>query len=70
MGLFIKIINDGSGDAKIGNYNYNVQVNEKLIASGHIKNFKRSRGWRELLRVLADADENKQMIELLGDALK
>lgn len=50
--LLIKIVNDGTGDVRIGNYNYEVLVNEEVIAKGRIEAHDRSERWPSLLRKL------------------
>ena len=60
--LLIKIVNDGSGDSKTGNYDYEVFVNKELIASGKVENHNREEGWRKLVRMLADQKEPKESV--------
>ncbi len=47
--LIVKIQNDGTGTKDIGNYRYQVLVNETVIESGDIKGHSRRNGWRQLL---------------------
>ena len=60
MGLFIKIINDGTGSKSYGNYNYEVSVNGKVIESGKITNYCRPKGAGQLIKLVGmDVDEKK-----------
>jgi hypothetical protein len=53
---YIKIVNDGTGNAEIGNYYYEVEDEYfKVIATGEYKNFHREEGIFSLLeKVLND----------------
>lgn len=51
--LQVKIVNDGTGNEKVGNYDYVVSVNSNIIAQGRLENFERKKGWESLLLVIA-----------------
>ncbi len=59
MGLFIKIINDGTGTKEIGHYDYKVLVNDTVIDSGRVENYERFNRWDSLLRRVVDDREKK-----------
>lgn len=48
--LIINITNDDTGDVKVGNYDYKVLINKKVIAKGRIENHDRKDRWPTLLR--------------------
>ena len=52
--LTVKIINDGTGDITVGHYNYEVAINNTVLYSGRVENFKRSKLIQGLLEVVAD----------------
>ncbi len=56
--LQIKIHNDSTGDVETGYYNYDVFINQTVIASGRIEGHKRREGWTSLVQKLVD-QENK-----------
>ena len=47
--LVITFQNDGTGTKKLGNYDWKVAVNGKLIASGRLKGYNRRMGWQGLI---------------------
>lgn len=47
--LLVKIVNDGTGTDKIGNYDWEVYINERMIASGRVEGHPRGDGWYGLL---------------------
>lgn len=52
--LVIKVKNDGTGDAEVGHYRYEVRINTRSIAVGRIRNHTRQWGWKSLIyRLLA-----------------
>ena len=51
--LTIKILNDGTGDEAVGNYDYQVWVNAETIAKGRVEGHKRLTGWQGLVQDLA-----------------
>ena len=53
--LIIKIQNDGTGTIEVGNYRYQVMVNDTVIESGVLAAHQRKNGWRALLLELVDA---------------
>ena len=61
--LLVKIINDGTGDHEIGNYNVEVSVTEKgklkVLGEVHVEGFKRQRRWLELLYDVLDKLETR-----------
>jgi len=63
--LIIKIQNDGTGDVKVGNYRYQVMVNDTVIESGEIKKHKRKEGWRGLLLNLVDQSSKSELEALI-----
>jgi hypothetical protein len=50
--LHIKIINDGTGDVRVGNYDYEVLINNEVIAKGRIEAHDRADQWPSLIRKL------------------
>lgn len=66
--LIIKILNDGTGDLRTGNYLYSVYVNENLIALGKIKNHKRAKGWRNLVKMIIKQEEKQDKKQLNENA--
>ena len=50
--LIIKIVNDGTGDRVIGNYRYQVMINDIVIESGEVKQHERRLGWQKLVSLL------------------
>lgn len=64
--LIIKIQNDGTGTVEVGNYRYQVMVNETVIESGEVKGHKRiKRGWRGLLLDLVDQSSKSELEALI-----
>ena len=59
--LHIKITNNLSHPKRpeYGNYDYEVFVNDKVIASGSIENHLRDLGWPELVERLLEAHNNE-----------
>jgi hypothetical protein len=54
--LIIKIQNDSTGTPEIGNYRYQVMVNETVIEIGDVKGHRRSQCWQKLVaRVLENS---------------
>jgi hypothetical protein len=64
--LIIKIQNDGTGTPEIGNYRYQVMVNDTVIESGEVKGHERKEGWRGLLLNLVDTSSKKELENLIG----
>ena len=56
--LLVKIVNDGTGDPELGNYNVEVSVTEKgklkVLGEARVEGFKRQRRWLELLYDVLD----------------
>ena len=50
--LIIKIQNDGTGTVDVGNYRYQVMVNDTVIESGEVKGHKRKDSWRSLMLLI------------------
>ena len=52
--IIIEIINDGTGDERIGNYDFKVRIGGLLaghvIAKGRVENHRRRLGWRSLVK--------------------
>lgn len=63
--LIIKIVNDSTGDVKVGNYRYQVMINQTVIESGIIKGHKRNEGWRGLLLQLVDQSSKSELEALI-----
>ena len=59
--LIITLHNDGTGDTKTGNYDYEVFINTRRIAKGRVENYERELGWHGLVsaleNVMFDAEE-------------
>ena len=64
--LIIKIQNDGTGTAEVGNYRYQVLINSTVIESGDIKGHRRSSGWRKLVGRLLESS----LFMMIGDYLE
>ena len=64
--LIVKIVNDGTGTPEVGNYRYQVMVNDTVIESGEIKKHHRKEGWQKLLLDLVDVSSKKQLTEIIG----
>jgi len=63
--LIVKIQNDGTGTVDIGNYRYQVMVNETVIESGDIKGHFRRKGWRHLLLDLVRNSNYWNLVETM-----
>ena len=50
--LIIKIQNDSTGTVEVGNYRYQVMVNDTVIELGDIKGHKRKEGWQKLVAMM------------------
>ena len=59
--LIIKIQNDGTGTPEIGNYRYQVMINDAVIESGEVKKHNRKEGWRGLLLNLVDQSSKSEL---------
>lgn len=59
--LIIKIQNDLTGTVEVGNYRYQVMLNDTVIESGAIKGHKRKEGWRGLLLQLVDQSSKSEL---------
>ncbi len=55
--LIIKIHNDSTGSNESANYNYDVLVNTRKIASGRIVDHNRDDGWVELVKRIVEKQE-------------
>jgi hypothetical protein len=59
--LIVKVTNDDSGSALVGNYDYEVLINQTVIRSGRVENHVRRQGWKELVRrVLMDTNKGRR----------
>ena len=57
MGLYVDIINDGTGNNQIANYDYKILINDKIIESGRIEHYYRAKSAVQLVKEVAlDAD--------------
>jgi hypothetical protein len=61
--LILLIQNDSTGTNESANYNYEVRINTRTIAKGHIEGHNRDDGWAVLVKKIAEpyeyrADEN------------
>ena len=63
--LTIRIQNDGTGTEKVGNYRYQVLINQTVIESGEVKGHKRKEGWRGLLLELVDQSSKNELEALI-----
>jgi hypothetical protein len=50
--LIINVTNDGTGNDKIGHYDYEVLINTTVISKGKLEAHDRSQNWRDLIRKL------------------
>jgi hypothetical protein len=62
--LIVLIHNDGTGTEEKGNYNWEVRINERLLAFGRIEDHDRLKSWSALLKRVADREG-----ENLGDGI-
>ena len=54
-------IHNVSGLDEFANYDYTVRINDRILAKGHLDNFEREKGWKELVRkMLEDAERNEE----------
>jgi len=70
--LTIKIVNDGTGTQAIGNYRYQVMVNETVIESGDVKGHKRG-DWRKLVAMMLENSlywEHEKDAEFIREAYR
>lgn len=51
--LTIQIINDGTGD-RFGSYDYDVLVDGRIIAQGHVTGHDRLKGWPDLIHLIGN----------------
>lgn len=58
--LTIQILNDGTGTEECSNYTYDVFVNRDKIESGDIRGHNRKDGWRNLLKLMVEDDEENK----------
>ena len=68
--LIIKIQNDGTGTVKVGNYRYQVLVNDTVIESGDVKGHKRG-DWRKLVAMMLEHSlywQREKIAEWIRDA--
>ena len=63
--LIIKIQNDSTGTVEVGNYRYQVLINQTVIESGEVKGHKRKAGWRGLLLDLVDQSSKSELEALI-----
>ena len=63
--LIIKIQNDSTGTVEIGNYRYQVMINQTVIESGEVKGHNRKEGWRGLLLNLVDQSSKSELEALI-----
>ena len=63
--LIIKIVNDGTGDVKTGNYVYVVSTQDEVIETGKLFGHKRKEGWRGLLLNLVDQSSKSELEALI-----
>lgn len=63
--LIVKIQNDGTGTVEVGNYRYQVLINQTVIESGEVKGHKRKQGWRGLLLDLVDQSSKSELEALV-----
>lgn len=54
--LIVKFQNDRTGNERYGNYDVKVYVNNKLIAVDRIEDYKRRCGWRGLVKLLGEKE--------------
>jgi len=65
MGLFIKIINDGTGSKSYGNYNYKIMINDRIIEQGELSNYCRAKGAIQLAKEIIFDAERKELDKLV-----
>jgi hypothetical protein len=58
--LILKIQNDSTGNIEVGNYRYQVLINQTVIESGEVKGHIRRDGWQKLVdMVISESLEKK-----------
>lgn len=64
--------NDGTGDMRTGNYDYQIKINERVIAQGHIQGHDRKEGWTRLIELVAEdgVQAEKQLAENVKEILR
>ena len=64
------MVNDSTGTPSVGNYRYQVMINDTVIESGAVKGHKRKQGWRGLLLDLVDQSSKSELESLIfkGDS--
>ena len=62
--LTVKIINDGTGDIKVGHYDYEVAINNTVLYSGRVGGFNRRKLIQGLLEAVADDVRYKYYSEI------
>lgn len=53
MALVLVVHNDGTGTPEVGNYNWEVRINQTVLARGRVEGHDRRAGWRPLLEACA-----------------
>lgn len=66
MGLYLKIINDGTGTKKIGNYDYEIRINKKIISKGKLNKFHRHKGALNLIKNVQEIAKENEYATALG----
>ena len=61
--LIITLHNDGTGDTKTGNYNYEVFINTRRIAKGRVEDHDRRLGWDGLLSALGNVAHDAEKVD-------
>jgi hypothetical protein len=59
--LSIHIHNNGTGTTELANYDFEVEVNGKVIADGQIQGHNRKEGWEKLVRMMLEESKKTQV---------
>ena len=68
--LIITLHNDGTGDTKTGNYNYEVFINTRRIAKGRVEGHDRSLGWEGLVSALENVAHDAEEVDDIDERIR
>jgi len=60
MGMRIDIERGNTKDGKLIRYKYDVSVSYNIVATGEVLTPKKTLGWRDILRLIAESDPAKE----------
>lgn len=68
--LHLHIRNTCTGTPQVGNYNWHLYCNEELVESGNVNGHERSKGWRDLVRMIAGDSPELERLRAENAALR